>query len=214
MSDKGTPHTEHGEGGRVRKELQNLRKVKAPWYFDAELQQRLAGLGERRSGAGMFFRPIPAYAVSIVSILALGIIGYYTILGPVGQGDGVPVTDSVGTGMDQKGAERPRRFEPRIQPIPPPPQEGSSPSLGQPAGGPSAAESGRVIESGVLERQSLHGGQEEGDSSSKQLVNEPTVGKQESLAVTRAHFDTLRSIATPSDSVDSIHVRPDSLHGK
>jgi hypothetical protein len=72
------PLQQREEGNRkIREALKSLEKKKAPWYFDAELQQRLAGERTRGRTGLRFAKPLPAYAFSVLVFFALGIIGYY-----------------------------------------------------------------------------------------------------------------------------------------
>lgn len=216
MSERKSIQSEAEEGGKVRKELQDLRKVKVPWYFDAELQRRLADSHGGRTGAGFFVRPIPAYALSFVSVVALGIVGYYALLRPSDQGDTtLPASDSIAVGTQDREEERPQRFERRLQPILPPTQETSTPPLNQPQQGPSAPSNDQVIESGVMEKPAALDDNSGGQNIQQTPQDNPIpMGAQQVIETSRSALDTLRSIPAPKDTVDSTHVRPDSLGGR
>lgn len=61
---------------RVRKELQNLPKQNAPWYFESQLRQRILESRNKNGFWEFFARPLPAYALSIFLLAGLGVIGY------------------------------------------------------------------------------------------------------------------------------------------
>ncbi len=65
---------------KLRDALRNLPKIKAPWYFDARLQQRIRG-NEKETPRGIF-RPIPAFATLAVVLVCTGVVGYLTYLSP------------------------------------------------------------------------------------------------------------------------------------
>jgi len=77
------PLQQREEGNRkIREALKSLERKKAPWYFDAELQQRLARERTRRRASLRFAKPLQAYAFSVLVFFALGIIGYYGLFRP------------------------------------------------------------------------------------------------------------------------------------
>jgi hypothetical protein len=69
---------EKDDHNRVRRQLRSLRKVKAPWYFESDLRRRLSGTREaRRAPAGL---PVPAYAMTFLIIIGVGVLAYYLVL--------------------------------------------------------------------------------------------------------------------------------------
>jgi len=70
------------ERDRLGEALRGLEKLKAPWYFDAQLQQRLNEFRHRKSL--ILRRPalLPAYALSVLTLVVAGTIGYYTLIQP------------------------------------------------------------------------------------------------------------------------------------
>jgi len=217
MSERKSKLGEVEEGGKIRKGLKDLRRVKAPWYFDAELQRRLADSDEGHTSTRFFVRPIPAYALSFVSVMALGVVGYYVLLRPFEQGDAtLPARDSIAVTTQHQEEGRLQRFERRPQPIQPPTQESSTISLNQQRQGPSAPPNDQVIESGVIEIPAALDG-----NSGEQNIQQPPEGNpvpmgaaQQVIETSRSALDTLRSVPAPKDTVDSTHVRPDSLGGR
>jgi hypothetical protein len=88
MPGSNPPRGREEDNRETREVLKSLEKKNAPWYFDAQLHQRLTR--ERTPGrAGLVFtKPLPAYAYSLLILVAVGIIGYYALTRP-GE---VPVT--------------------------------------------------------------------------------------------------------------------------
>lgn len=79
MSDHSRQQSKQ-DSERLRKLLRSAKRVQAPWYFEAELQQRLQGKNaqrERKEHRSWF--PVPAYAFSAIAVATLSIIGYMTI---------------------------------------------------------------------------------------------------------------------------------------
>ncbi len=77
-SEKGSENEE-----RLRQELRNLPRVKAPWFFESELQQRLH---HPASKGGLAARPILATAATLCVLAIAGSVTYYVYFWPVGQG--------------------------------------------------------------------------------------------------------------------------------
>lgn len=67
------------EEERLRQELLNLPRVKAPWYFESQLQQRLQ---QGPSPRGLAARPVLATALTVLVVAVVGSVGYYTYFAP------------------------------------------------------------------------------------------------------------------------------------
>ncbi|MCZ6776254.1 MAG: hypothetical protein O7D34_07350 [Ignavibacteria bacterium] len=82
MPGSNPPRGRDENNRKTREALKSLEKKKAPWYFEAQLHQRLAR-GWTRGRAGLeFTKPLPAYAYSLLILVAVGIIGYYALILP------------------------------------------------------------------------------------------------------------------------------------
>ena len=78
----------------VQEKLRSLRKVSAPWYFESELQRRLHEEKVRAAKPAWLRSPVPAYGLSALAVLAIGVVGYFMAVRgypPVQQS--VPVRD-------------------------------------------------------------------------------------------------------------------------
>lgn len=64
----------------LSKQLKNLRKVRAPWYFETELQRRLDRAGFRTMFSRWLTGPVPAYGLSAIGVLALATVSYFVLL--------------------------------------------------------------------------------------------------------------------------------------
>jgi hypothetical protein len=96
MSESDHIHGSDEEKDQARKHLRGLKKHKAPWYFDAQLQQRL----RRNRSAGFLSRPIPSYALSMLAIIGIGVVSYYTLF------DTTPSNQEQSTTQQGKETER------------------------------------------------------------------------------------------------------------
>jgi hypothetical protein len=126
----------HGDSGdpRVSKELKALKKLKAPWYLEAEIQKRLRFREHHRSAGKFLTKPLPAYALSAVAVIALLIAGYSTLF-RVGQVQDKmhPVPENAKGSVEQSqvpvppSSPRPSGLAREPLPIPEKEQRGPSP---------------------------------------------------------------------------------------
>ena len=101
MAAKTTrPEGERGKD-KLGEALRGLKKLNAPWYFEAQLQQRLHS--KRRFSAMPSL--VPTYAMSMFVVLLAGAISYFVILKREGTLETFPVGDSTSilkNGVDVK----------------------------------------------------------------------------------------------------------------
>lgn len=207
---------EDREHRHVRRALKSLPKAKAPWYFEAKLQQRLRT--EKSTTAASFWRPMPAYVASAVVLFIVGVIGYTSFF--------------IQESLDQPAqvSETPTT-EPPQQPGPTP----ASPTVTSPSGvethqevtmagpGPSAPSTSIVQESRPMDRTATSHQDEnaETDVSSTQFVPTPSLqelGVQARPVGLRAGsspayvYDSAVVLPAARDSLDSLKALIDSLH--
>jgi len=216
MSKTHPPHREGEEKHPVRQYLKDLPKVNAPWYFEAKLQQRL----QRRSTAGFsglvgLWRPIPAYAYSVVAVLVLGVVGYYAFLSTDPSQNEILETPSPGSN-ETRESPKPRASSPAPpltpQVMPPQPEPAIQQiviSSGQ--RGPSVPGTQQVIESPALDSQ-MHEIQMHRMTPSDSIVE---IMLDESTKVEATTIHILPSTIPPAPvSVDTVIPDPDTLNKK
>jgi hypothetical protein len=218
MTDQDSELDKSEQLNRVRKELSALPRLKAPWYFEAKLRQRL--VGERGRRRMSFLRPLPAYAYSAVGVAAAGIIVYFIVAGPGETTDVMPQQD-VRTAQE-KAEESPPSVEPvEAQKVLPDQELPQKSDLQQ---GPSAPQSEATIESGI---DTLPGGErsaaeaqtirlQDHDSVDAGLRDElklptPALELQKPVGTIRIEVDSPAQTITITDSTDSLRLRADSL---
>ena len=128
---------------KIRETLRRLPKLKAPWYFEARLRQKLGG---KKSPllAWIVARPLPSLATGLAVFFVALIAGYYTWIVPQvnEQADG-------GKGLINAPLDS---VHPHIDvPPSPPPQQILDESHGRPGPSPPGLEA--VVESGVRSRE-------------------------------------------------------------
>jgi hypothetical protein len=204
---------------RLKRELKNLRRVKAPSSFESELQQRLRG--EVQGPARWLAKPIPAYALSAIAVAALGVIGFYFLFRPAAT------LDNQSTGIQGSGAESTRSLKHDIEPLhQQPAQSEQIIAPAEPARkGPAPSGTEAIIESKVGDRQpdtsnSMKQGPaqpeiefrypQEASSQSEQgrVIPPPSVGVRKPAGV-MAVGDSLNGKQVTT--TDSLKVRTDSL---
>ncbi len=84
------PRREEQGNEWLRKELKSLRRIPAPWYFEANLRRKLYELRGRRKGTAWIARPLPAYGVSAIGVVGLAFVGYLLFLRPETRQGSVP----------------------------------------------------------------------------------------------------------------------------
>lgn len=82
MPGSNSQHERVDDSRKIREALKSLEKKKAPWYFDAQLHQRLTRERTPERAGLVFSKPLPAYAYSLLILIAVGIIGYYALIRP------------------------------------------------------------------------------------------------------------------------------------
>lgn len=128
------------ENDPVRKKLQNLPKSKAPWYFEARLQQRIRG-ESRPQGNWFTARPLPALALSAGVFLFVCVAGYYTLIVPPGNDQQIILPDSSGSPNSiPQTIPEPEKTSPY-------PVQNAEPPAGK--AGPNAPSTDVTVESGV-----------------------------------------------------------------
>jgi hypothetical protein len=211
------------EGGRVREELRNLRRVKAPWYFEAELQQRLR-MAEKRPRRQ--WSPIPAYALSTIAVIAIGVIGYYMILLPLTANQETPKIEGIGQ-SETRSPVPPREIQQSTPSavMSQSEQGGEQPAYGSEEirSGPSQQQADRIIEAPVMHptRYDAHIPEYEENihSPSFELDHQTTTKKD--IVVPSLESEPLQHILhvvpdsavrrVVADSTDSLHVQADSV---
>lgn len=198
MSDTENHHREDEEHRKVREVLKGLPGKKAPWFFEARLQQRLQEERNAGKSRGWLTTPAPAYALSAVTAAVLVIVGYYTLYLPFTRGD-------EGTGVPEQmiesgeGITRPSPGESNASP---PPSRRTT-EVFTPAEkttkGPSSVSTEPAIEAPVMKRESTSGAEMKSQDSQHDAL------QHVELPVTPA-----RAVETP---VGTIHMRLDSLAG-
>jgi hypothetical protein len=199
------------EEERLRQELRNLPHVKAPWYFESQLQQRLQ---QGPSPRGFAARPVLATAVTVIVLAVVGSAGYYTYFAPVPpQPETAPRSVTPSSDSPVQTEQTPREPQPERQPVLLPAEGGSMNS------GPSEPVNGVARRSPAVSSQPERGPVEipavipRVDSAAGQdvapLREQPQV--QQRSAPTRV--DTGRAIAdTVSKRRDSLRIStPDTL---
>ncbi len=93
MSEKNTIPEDNNP---VRKKLRSLPQAKAPWYFEARLQQRIRG-GSGRQGSWLFTKPLPALALSAGVFLFVCVAGYYALVAPSAEEQQMQIPESGST---------------------------------------------------------------------------------------------------------------------
>lgn len=132
MTDTNNIQNDDRNANRLRKELQGLPKREAPWYFESQLQQRIHA--ERRESplAGLFAKPLPAYALAIFLLAGGGVLLYNLTFDNSPLQESIEPVQTAETEMAGTGTETYRFVGP-----PAPPFAGSSEteaSLQAPAG--------------------------------------------------------------------------------
>lgn len=141
-----TKHTGPDPEDRLKHELRSLPKMKAPWFFEAELQRRL------REGAGEWSlsrwvaRPVPAYAFSMLGIVAVGVFAYLFMIQ-------TPATDQMrketSVGLKDAATSSEQIVQPTPYPVPQTQQE-LQPAINEsPGRGPSTGSADALIEARI-----------------------------------------------------------------
>ncbi len=78
----------------IKRELKSLRRIPAPWYFEANLRRKLYELRGRRKGMAWIARPLPAYGASAIGVVGLAFVGYLLFLRPETHQGSVPGFDA------------------------------------------------------------------------------------------------------------------------
>jgi hypothetical protein len=111
------------EEERLRQELRNLPRVKAPWYFESQLQQRLQ---QGPSPRGFAARPVLATALTVLVLAVVGSVGYYTYFAPFApQPETAPRTVTPSSDSPVQTKQTSREPEPERQPVLVPAEGGS-----------------------------------------------------------------------------------------
>lgn len=194
-------HQQHDNKGarRVREELGKLKKLKAPWYFESQLQQRIRFAGQHGVKGPFLFRPLPAYALSLVALVSLGIIGYYTLFQSWPAEEAVPEAP-----LEQVPPAQPPAIV-RERPLPPA-QQAPAVVIDVPEGGrpgPSAPKSEPTVEARIPEEPRQ-------DTNLRILENLRPVGVSSAPSLPFEYVDSVRSPEAHSDTVDTL-TRSDSL---
>jgi hypothetical protein len=98
-----------------RQVLKGLPKRKAPWYFEASLQQRLQDAREQGVKPIADIVPFPAITGAVVLFVALGVTGYFLLTSPLIKSDSEE--NSPATSQPQEQTEGPST-EVDLQPTP------------------------------------------------------------------------------------------------
>lgn len=81
MSEKKPTHHHAGDAEEgLKKGLRDLPKLKAPWFFEAELQRRLHEGSHRSPLRSFVVRPVPAYALSVFGVAVAGVLAYFMMV--------------------------------------------------------------------------------------------------------------------------------------
>ena len=97
MANQKPKQPAHPAEEKLKQELRNLPRVKAPWYFESDLQMKLRRLRPGAGAPGWLAKPLPAYALSILGVIALAAVGYYVVFIPgpaVREDSGRPVMEA------------------------------------------------------------------------------------------------------------------------
>jgi hypothetical protein len=220
MNDQDSELRKGEEESRVRKELRALQKLKAPWYFEAKLRQRLVSERERRSIS--FSRPLPAYAYSAVGVAAAAIMVYFIVTRP-GETTDIIQQPDVQT-APEKSEEPPPSAEPveAREVIP----EQEIPQKRDLQHGPSAPVNEATVESGIdtlpgeertaAEAQTIRLKDDDSQDTGMEVeftLPAPMLELQKPVGTIRIEVDSAQAL-TIADSVDSLRQHADSLKGE
>ena len=224
MSEKKPTHRAGDVEERLKKSLRDLPKLKAPWFFEAELQRRLHE-GSHRSRARSFLaRPVPACALSVFGVAVAGVLAYLMM---VRTPEIEPFIIEVPVERTELSPNQPHVE----QPASPQKQEHgeSNPMVVEPSGrGPSSGNVGATIESKIEQDHSPAAG------SGTRSISEPqleTSTSQEAVPTTISRpayqphapkpvgvistaFDSTSWQQALRDSLDTLKIHADSLKRK
>jgi len=206
---------EDREHRHVRRALKDLPKAKAPWFFEAKLQQRLRE--EKSLTAGSFWRPVPAYVVSAVVLFIVGVIGYTSFYIQESLDQPVQVSETPAAEPQQQPVSTP------ASPVATLPPGDAHQEMTPPGPGPSAPSTDVVQESRPMERTAASHQQEsaETDLPNSQFVPTPSLqelGIQARPVGLRPEsgpayvYDSVVVLPAARDSIDSLKALIDSLH--
>lgn len=181
----------------IRSKFRHLKHICAPPYFDAQLRQRLH---EQEIFSGSRWRKqLPAYALSGVAFLTLGIIGYlsfyYPAVSPEKLVPGLPAT------VESDSGQMPAHIPPpRVEPV------AKEQSTGDMRRGPSPLQREISIES-------LESGPGRTDPSGQRFISTPllkqtsrlnvagTITRQRDSAMAKKREDSLKLFKLNDDSL-------------
>ena len=221
MSEKKPAHREGDVEERLTKRLRELQKLKAPWFFEAELQRRLHEGTTHASSWRFFARPIPAYALSVLGIVLIGVVGYFMMV-RTPQVEPFIIEVPIETNeavTDQPTSEPPQQLRSQANEEPHPMNVGPS------GRGPSSGTLGSTIEAKIEENRANSDAHPVSESEFEialpQDANNPTVtnplydsGLQRATGATSNSFDSLKWHQTSRDSLDSLKRQADTLGKK
>ena len=216
MTDNQKPISDPTE--RLKRELKALPRMKAPWFLEAELQRRLReGTGQSRT-TGFLARPIPAYALSALGVVAVGFLAYvFLVQQPAVEPmktESPRQVDEVSP--DQSVLQQAPASSQKLHADPAPAM------IESPGRGPSSSSADAVIEAKIQPHQSSAAGQsdselqfaapgESGGQENLGLLPSQVLAPQNSGARVTGLLDSLASHHSSKDSLDSLRHRADSL---
>ncbi len=184
---------------RVRKELQNLPKQDAPWYFESQLRQRILKSRSKNAFWEFFARPLPAYALSIFLLAGLGVFGYNLFFAPSPLQHSTELEDNRTPPEAQIGNEQPQPAATQPPIVGPTTNAGATDGFDKP-----------VLEQRVAQTPPVQSGPR-GRVREFELPVTAVGGRQSSGAVSRSLDDSMVSMHVARDSSDSLGLKKDSI---
>jgi len=191
-------------GHRLRRVLKDLKRWQAPWYFEADLRQRLSG--KRPAGSALLKHgSVFAYAASAFALVLVGTVVYLALpvpgtKGPLSEPPVAMPQGQPGAEQEQMSSEEQGRNATHI-----PPEESTLPAQANTGRGPSDSQIEPVREIGVVPH---HFEILPADKNSTAVI--PFGEGQVKLGRTFA-VDSLSGDPTFQDTVDTLDSKPDSL---